>query len=213
MKIPLKAKVICKDGEYGSVKELLIDPVKEKVTHLVIENKHNGTLIVIPKEIMDYTTDSVVTIDKTAKEIDSYPKFLIHEFIKVPASDTEFAYWGADPTMTHSYTMFPYVIHNGNPVIEVTKEDVPKGEMKLKRGMSVKDLDGKKLGNIDELIIDPVTGFITHLVMRQGHLYGSRDIAVPNMDIYSFDKECVVLSIKQDEIQNMPEVIIKRAWK
>ena len=213
MKIPLKAKVICKDGEYGSVKELLIDPIKEKVTHLVIENKHNGTLLVIPKEIMDYTTDSVVTIDKTAKEIDLFPKFLIHEFIKVPASDTEFAYWVADPTMTHSYTMFPYVIHNGTQVIEVTNEDVPKVEIKLKRGMSVKDLEGKKLGNIDELIIDPVTGFITHLVMRQGHLYGSRDIAVPNMDIYSFDKECVVLSIKQDEIQNLPEVIIKRAWK
>ncbi len=213
MKIPLKAKVICKDGNFGSIKELLIDPVKEKVTHIVIENKHNGFQLIIPTDILDYTSDSVITIEKTADELNKFPKFIIHEFINVPVSDTEFAYWGADPTMTHSYTMFPYVMHEGKPVVEVTKEALPDGEQKLKKGLVVKDQGGKTLGHVDELIIDSDNDFISHLVMRTGHVFGSKEVAVPNINILSFEKNSVVLSIEEKDIDELPEVIIKRAWK
>ena len=140
----IKAKVICKDGEYGSIKELLIDPIKESVTHIVIENKHNGLQVIISTDIVEYTSDTVITIDKKAKELDELPKFIIHEFVKVPVSDSNYAYWGADPTMTHSFTMFPYVIHDGKPVIEVIKEAMPPGELKFKKGLAVKDINGKK---------------------------------------------------------------------
>lgn len=213
MKIPLKAKVICNDGEFGSIKELLIDPLKESVTHIVIENKHNGLQVVIPTDMLIYTSDSVITINETAKGLDKFPPFIIHEFINVPASDIEFAYWGADPTMTHSYTMFPYVLHDGKPVVEVAKEDIPNGELKLKKGMCVKDQHGKKLGHIDELIIDKQHGFISHLVMRTEHLFGSKEVAVPNMNIFSFDIDCVVLSITESDIDSLPEVVVIRAWK
>lgn len=213
MKIPLKAKVICKDGEFGSVKELLIDPLKERVTHIVIENKHKGLQMIVPTDILDYSTDSVVTIDKTAVELDNYPPFLVHEFINVPANDANFAYWGADPTMTHSYTMFPYVMHEGSPVVEVTREDIPTGEFKLKKGMAVTNRSGKTLGHVDELIVDEVNEFISHIVMRTGHIFGTKEVVVPNINIVSFDKSAVVLSIDEDEIDSLPEVIIKRAWK
>ena len=160
-----------------------------------------------------YTTDSVITIEKTGDELDKYPPFLIHEFISVPATDADFAYWGSDPTMTHSYTMFPYVMHEGNPVVEVTKEAIPDGELKLKKGMVVKNREGKTLGRIDELIVDRVNEFISHIVMRTGHLFGSKEVAVPNVSIFSFDETAVVLSIDENEIDSLPEVIIKRAWK
>lgn len=213
MKIPLKAKVICKDGDFGRIKELLIDPVKEKVTHIVIENRHNGFQLILPTDILDYTSDFVITIEKTAEALNKYPKFIIHEFINVPASDSEFAYWGADPTMTHSYTMFPYVMHDGKPVVEVIKEDLPEGEQKLKKGLVVKDQDGKTLGHIDELIVDPDNDFISHIVMRTGHVFGTKEVAVPNISIISFEKNSVILSIGEDDINELPEVIIKRAWK
>lgn len=213
MKIPLKAKVICKDGEYGSVKELLVDPIKEKVSHVVIENKHKGSEVIIPIDIIDYSTDCVLTIEHTAVELDEYPPFLIHEFINIPATDTEFAYWGADPTMTHSYTMFPYVLHKGIPVVEVTKEDIPKGELKLRKGMIVKNRGGKRMGHVDELIIDSSSDFITHIVMRTGHLFGTKEVAVPNIHIFSFEEHAVVLSLEEEDIDTLPEVIIKRAWK
>lgn len=213
MKIPLKAKVVCQDGEFGSVRELLIDPVKERVTHLVIENKHNHLQLVVPTDTVDYSTDAVVTIEKPAKEIDDFPPFLIHEYINVPASDAEFAYWGADPTMTHSYTMFPYVMREGRPVVEVTREDIPQGELSLRKGMCVKDQEGKRLGHIDELIIDAESDFISHIVMRSGHMFGKKEVAVPNVNIYSFDRECVVLTISEEEVLQLPEVIIKRPWK
>lgn len=213
MKIPLKAKAICKDGEYGSVKELLIDPVKEKVTHIVLENKHNGLQVIIPLSDIDYSTDNVITVEKTGEEVDKYPKFILHEFINLPISESEYTYWGADPTMTNSYTMFPYVMHEGKPVVEVAKEAIPEGELKLKKGMVVKDFNGKHLGHIDELIVDSKSDFITHLVMRSGHAFGKREVAVPNIDILSFEKTSVILSITEEEIEKLPEVVIKRAWK
>ena len=213
MKIPLKAKVICKDGEFGSVRDLLIDPVQEKVSHVVVENKHKGEQVIIPTEKFDYSTDAVLNLEYTAAELEKYPPFLIQEFISIPVKDTDFAYWGADPTMTHSYTMFPYVMHEGNPSVEITKEVIPKGELKLRRGMVVKDCDGKSMGHIDELIIEPTDDFITHIVMRTGHLFGKKEVAVPNIHIASFEKDAVILSISSDQIDNLPEVIIKRSWK
>ena len=212
MKIPLKAKIICKDGEFGCVRDLLIDPVKEKVSHVVVENKHKGDQFIIPIEKFDYSTDSVLNIEITAKEIEEYPKFLIQEFISIPVKDTEFVYWGADPAITQSYTIFPYVMHDGNPSVGVIKEAVPKGELKLKRGMAVKDRDGKTLGKIDELVIDPSDEFITHLIMRSGHLFGVKEIAVPSVHIFSYDRDAIVLSINANEIDSLPEVVVKRAW-
>ncbi len=213
MKIPLKAKVICKDGEYGSIKELLIDPVKEKATHVVIENKHNNLQVIVPIDSIEYSSDSVITLDQTASIIDMYPPYIIHEFINVPNPESDLIYWGVDPTMTHSYTMFPYVIHEGKPVIEVKREAIPKGQLKLKKGMSVKDHNGKKLGNVDELIIETENDLITHVVMRTGHLFGSKEVAVPSLNIDSYDKECIILSIGDDDVDELPEVVIKRAWK
>lgn len=213
MKIPLKATVTCKDGEYGSVEELLIDPVKEKVSHIVIINKHNQLKVIIPTNDIEYSSDSVINLDKTAKEIDKYPPFYINEFIQVPSSEMDFAYWGADPTMTHSYTMFPYVIREGKPMVEVKKEDIPEGEIKYKKGMAVKDSNGKKLGHVDELIVEKDGDFITHLVMRTGHFLGAKEIAVPNMDIECFDDKCVKLTIPESEVGDLPQVVIKRAWK
>ena len=61
--------------------------------------------------------------------------------------------------------MFPYVIHDGKPVIEVSKEAIPNGEFKLKRGMAIKDNTGKNVGKIDELIVDPERDHITHIVL------------------------------------------------
>ncbi|MGL1890304.1 MAG: PRC-barrel domain-containing protein [Spirochaetaceae bacterium] len=213
MKIPLKAKVICKDGEFGSIKELLIDPIKESVTHVVIDNKHNNLQVIIPLDIIDYTSDDVITIEKTADQLNKFPPFIIQEFISVPSSDSEFIYWGVDPAMSHSYTMFPYVIHDGKPVIEMRKEDMPIGEIKLKKGMCVKDNNGKKLGHIDELIVDADGEFISHIVMRTGHLFDKKEVSVPNIHISSFDHDCIRLSIHEDDVENLPEVIIKRSWK
>lgn len=213
MKIPLKAKVICKDGEYGSIKELLIDPVKEKATHVVIENKHNSLQVIVPIEEIDYSSDSVITLEKTAKEVDRYPAFLVREFIQVPNVEKDVLYWGVDPIMNHTYTMFPYVMHEGKPSVEVSREDIPEGEFKLKKGMEVVDSKGKKLGKIDELIVDKNNELITHIVMRTGHLFGSKEVAVPSINIDTYAKESVTLSIGDEEVNQLPEVMINRAWK
>ena len=54
---------------------------------------------------------------------------------------------------------------------------------------------GKKNGNIDELVINRENDFITHLVMRYGHIFGKKEISVPNINIKSFDEHSVNLNI------------------
>ena len=213
MKIPLKAKVICKDGEYGRVKELLIDPVKEKVTHIVAENSHRDLEVIVPIEDVDYTTDSVVTIEKEATDIDKYPLFIINEFVTIPNADLNTSFWGADSTMGHSYTMFPYVVHEGKASVEVKREDIPKGEFSLRKGMVVKDSKGDKLGAVDELVVDEKSDVITHVVMRTGHLWGAREVVVPSVDVSSYNKDEIILTIGREDIENLPDLLLKRAWK
>ncbi|WP_435234367.1 PRC-barrel domain-containing protein [Psychromonas sp. PT13] len=213
MKIQLKAKVICKDGDLGEIKQLLIDPIKQKATHVVIENKHNLLQLIIPLNIIEYTSDSVISINKTAAELNTYPQFIKKEFVCVPPQEVDFVFSGADQSITNYYTLFPYVIHDGQRMLQVIKEIIPEGYLKLKKGLKVKDPNDKVLGHIDELLIDTETDLISHIIMRKGHIFGNKTIAIPRAYIMSFEPDAVVLSIEEAETEALPEVNIKRAWK
>jgi hypothetical protein len=52
-------------------------------------------------------------------------------------------------------------------------ESVPPDELTVLRGDAVEATDGR-VGRIDELLVDPKTHGVTHLVMRTGHAWAPR---------------------------------------
>ena len=51
----------------------------------------------------------------------------------------------------------------------VEHEQIPLGELAVSGGAHVEATDGR-MGRVDEFLVNQENGYITHLVMREGHL-------------------------------------------
>ena len=65
---------------------------------------------------------------------------------------------------------------------------------------------------MDELIVDPESDHLTHLVMREGHLWGQKDVAIPVSEIERIEEDTVYLKLSKDEIGALPAVRVRRWW-
>jgi sporulation protein YlmC with PRC-barrel domain len=83
------------------------------------------------------------------------------------------------------------------------------GELAVYRGMAV-NTDEHKVGTVDELVVDPDSGNITHILMRKGHLWGKKDVAVPVPAIDFVGTDDVYLKIDKEAISALPVVPVKR---
>jgi hypothetical protein len=63
---------------------------------------------------------------------------------------------------------------------------------------------------LDELLLDPQSGAITHLQMREGHLWGKKDVSIPVADVDFADEKTVYLKIDKAAVAALPAVSVKR---
>jgi sporulation protein YlmC with PRC-barrel domain len=75
--------------------------------------------------------------------------------------------------------------------------------------MHVEASDGK-VGKLDELVLDPKSGDITHLQMREGHLWGKKDVAIPVSAVDFVDEDTIYLKLEKKAVKALPAVPVKR---
>jgi sporulation protein YlmC with PRC-barrel domain len=211
------AEASCSDGACGEVTRVIVDPVAEAVTHLVVEPKHRrdpGRLV--PLDLIDATAGQIQLRCTTA------------EFEKLdPAEETQFipgtgSYAGYGPGQV-SY--WPYYgvggmgmggvgmgsmglgsmgLAGGSPSQTVTYDSVPPGEVDVHRGDHVQAADGH-IGRVQGLVIDRRSGHVTHVLLQEGHLWGSREVAIPVSAVAS-TSDGIQLTITKQEVQDLPPV-------
>ena len=87
--------------------------------------------------------------------------------------------------------------------------DSPLHTRELRRGSTVEAGDGP-IGKVEELLIDNENKQITHLVLSEGHLWGTRDIVVPVTAIKRIEDDLIVLNIDKDAVAALPTVPVHR---
>jgi len=65
--------------------------------------------------------------------------------------------------------------HHSKPTLS---DVVPTGEVAVRRGDAVHAKDGW-IGGVDGLVIDPASDHVTHVILQEGHLSGSKHVAIP----------------------------------
>jgi sporulation protein YlmC with PRC-barrel domain len=200
--IPLKAKVQCSDSPCGKSTNVIINPVTHKVAHLALEDKtlpDNPTRLV-PISKVSSTTPDQITLNCTRDEVVHMDPFIVTRFIQETGSGTAYASGGA-------YTS-QYVV-NDTGYDSVQEEEIPQGELAFYISMKVQAIDGV-VGKLDELVLDPKSGEVTHVQMREGHLWGKKDVAIPITDVDSSGGETVYLKIDKETVKALPAVPVKR---
>lgn len=200
MDIPLNARVRCRDGEAGRSTCLILNPIDQRATHVVVANRRDDRDDhLVPIDRVRAVGDDGIALDCTLAELDALPRFTETRFVRhlEPHVAIENYYW------------MPYVSPETVTAAEYV-ERVPAGELAVHRGMPVRATDGDA-GSVSELIVDQ-GGHVTHIVLRAGRLFGKHDVAIPLSAVATVGSDAVVLKLDRAGVEALPHVPVKRWW-
>jgi sporulation protein YlmC with PRC-barrel domain len=200
--MPLKARVICTDGHAGTTTAIIINPVKREVTHVVVESIKYLDFLVPLAKVTD-TTPAEVHLDCTIAELHQMRSFTRTHYVHDDLFDGEM-YQG-------SQYLAPYATQIPEYGRLFEEEKVPIGELAVHPGTTVFAKDGR-IGELEEFVVEPDTGHVTHIVLRKGHLWGKRDVVIPVSAIDHGDYESLYLNIMKKAIPDLPGVSIQRHY-
>jgi hypothetical protein len=76
----------------------------------------------------------------------------------------------------------------------------------------VEATDGR-VGRVDEFLVDPESGYITHLCLRESRLRGDNVVCIPLSEIGEIKEKVVYLKVDKETIASLPSVPAKRWWQ
>jgi hypothetical protein len=211
MEIPLNAQVECTDGICGRSEYVLIDPVTDQVTYLIVkQNSSLNTEYMVPVILVNETIADTIRLHCSKEELEKMAPFIQTQFVQEKALDYAAYHGGGLPGMGAHYYM-PYITSEVSEPVLVEHQQIPPGELAVHRGTRVEALDGY-VGNVDEFVVNPENGHITYLVMREGHLWGQKDVLIP-LSAFDYAREdTVFLRIDKSEIESLPTFPVHRRW-
>jgi sporulation protein YlmC with PRC-barrel domain len=199
MDIPVNAEVHCADGPCGRSTYIILNPMTRRVTHLVVKEKRfPHTEYLVPIDYVVEATSQLIRLRCAGHELVTFEAFIEAEFVS-----SNFPEYAGDPYMT-----WPYVIPEAE-TLPVEHERIPPGELAIRRGARVEATDGH-VGRVDEFLVDPTNGYITHLVLREGHLWGQKDVTIPVSQIDHIEEDSVYLKLDKHSIEMLPTIPVHR---
>jgi uncharacterized membrane protein/sporulation protein YlmC with PRC-barrel domain len=182
--IPLHAKVECVNGPCGESTDVIVNPVNRKVTHFVVRDMKfpdSGDRLV-PIDRVEKTSHDSIRLNCTKDELGEMDPFTATRYVEKQMPQYPSSYYGGEPGIY----MEPYVI--STELIPVDIERVPPGELAIHRGAGVEASDGW-VGRVDEFLVDPDSGEVTHLV-----------------------DDTVYLKIDKQTIESLPTIPVRRSF-
>lgn len=204
MDVPIDAVVNCNNGPCGKSTVVILDPTTEKITHFVVKDKHFPYVEhLVPVNLIRQATPNSIQLNCSQDELSEMDEFIEHNFIKVEKSYDQYA--------PSRYLLWPYASPTPvqNEYIDIKSEHIPLGELAIHRGAQVNAVDGR-IGSVDEFLIDPGNGHITHIILQEGHLWGKKDVTIPLAQVDHISEDTVYLKLDKSSIEALPAIPVKK---
>lgn len=204
MEVPLNVEVHCTDGRCGRSSYVILNPVTEQITHIVVrERQPSRAERLVPVILIRDTAAEVILLSCTLKEFKALEPFNQTNFVY-----GDLPHHATDPSLT---LLWPYAVPAKRIVDEKTRPISP-GELAVGRGARVEATDGR-VGRVDEFLVDPESGYVTHICLRASHLRGDRVVCVPLSEIAEIEEKVVNLKVDKQAVASMPSIPVKRSWR
>jgi hypothetical protein len=201
MDVPINVTVECIDGTGGRSTAIILNPTTDRITHLAVrEAGLFGIEHLVPVELVEESTPRRIRLRCTTGELAMMQAFISTEFVPMPP--------GFGPYPGQGAMLWPCVGPDPE-VATVEYENIPLGELALHRWARVHATDGT-IGRVDEFLADPTNSHITHLVLREGHLWGQKDVTIPVAEIDHVDEDAVYLKLSKHQVGALPTMPIRR---
>ena len=182
------ATASCSDGVCGEVSRMIVDPATRTVTHLAIEPKHRRDLgRLVPLDLVDTTTGDI-RLRCTLAEFDALDPAEENELVEDIGG------------MGVGGMAAPMGIPSAPQI--VLEDVVPLGETDVGRGEPVHALDGE-IGQVEGFLVDPGDHRVTHVLLREGHLWGRKEVAIPVSAVTGVENG-IRLNMTKKQIADLP---------
>jgi len=192
--LAIGAAVSCTDGVCGQVSRLVIDPRAHTVTHLVVNDRQlQGRLVPLNLVDIDATTGQIRLRCATA------------EFGKLRPADVTVSLLDNDADPENSTGQLP-LYSVGSRLLDppsATYSTLPSGEVAVRGGDHVHATNGN-IGQIQGLVIDPESHQVTHVLLQEGHVFGSKNVAIPIDAVTAINDNGIQLNIAKQQVKDLP---------
>lgn len=195
------ATIIADDGPCGTLGRVVIDPVAEVVTHLVVDPTHpHGPPRLVPLDLFDPAgvTDDRLRLHGTVADLSRLDAAEETHFMPPPPGYTDY----------EQALVWPY--YGGGAAVPasmagmVTTQHLPDGEVDVRRGDPVHATDGE-IGKVEGLVVTRSDRHVTHVLLQEGHLFGRKEVAIP-IDAVRTVSYGVQLSLTKEQVRDLPPV-------
>jgi hypothetical protein len=210
MHIRLDEHVHTSDGMPGTLADVVIDPAKKSVTHVVVRaGEPDPAARLVPLQLVSggSTRGEAVTLTCTAEELGKLESVQGYAYLPVderPAPDSQWDVGVEDVVMMPSYQGADLGVYTAeiDPNVGVTYDRVPKGEVELRRSSVVVSSDGNDLGTLYGLAVDGDR--IMSVEVERGHLWWKRVASVPIESVAALETNAVALAVPKSEFAKLP---------
>ena len=207
----LKGNVRCADGDCGKIKSLVVNPADDAVTHLVVEPAHrHGLGKLVPFRLVGAapagTAGGEVRLECTMAEFGQLDPAEATYFYP---GDRHYEVYGGEPVVSWPYYTPPDAVTSGAPrnvtqvvTVDTVPDQLP-GQDEVSRGEQVHATDGD-IGHILGIAIDPGTGQLGSVLLREGHWPGHRSVLIPRAAVAQVAADGFHLGITRRQVQDLP---------
>ena len=204
------SRVRCAGEECGEVEFVVVDPVADRLTHLVVRPDDSaGRPRLVPIHLAEPGPEGINLNCSLARFEEFEPA--VQTFF-LPGADSTVPVRGERVLAWPFYGLAPSpavggVAPDADPAM-TTVERIPVGEVSIRRGERVRATDGE-IGRVRGLVVVPPDSAVTHVLLDEGHLWGRKRVAIPIREVSGIDDSGVAVRLSKDEIKDLPPVDVE----
>lgn len=196
------ARVDASDGHVGKLTRVVIDPVEQALTHLVVEPHREGAGRLVPVDLVDSVERERIRLSCTVARFHQLDYADDMRFL--PTSNEAFGYGEHSLAWPYYGLDIPRLQTDSTRRDAMLSDRVPLGEVEIHRGDQVHATDGW-IGAVEGLVIDPTDHHVTHILLQEGHLWGRKQVAIPIGKATPSGEE-VHVALTKEQVQGLPAV-------
>jgi sporulation protein YlmC with PRC-barrel domain len=209
MRLELGQRVRCQDDGGRALVDVVIDPSTKSVTHLVVGSEQRPEAArLVPITLVGGSDDSAITLlcdSATFEKLEA-----VREYADIESGEQieEEGKWDVGvedyvPNPSLQTTGLGEPVGAVDPYVGVFYDRVPKGEVELRNASAVYSADEHHVGHVGGLMLDQ-DGAVKHLLVKRGHFWWRREIAIPVDAVSTVETDMVTLAVPKDDLARLP---------
>jgi hypothetical protein len=198
------------DGLTGTLADVVIDPAKKSVTHVVVRaGEPDPAARLVPLQLVTggSAPGEALSLTCTSEEFGQLESVQGYAYLPIderPAPDSQWDVGVEDVVMMPSYQGADLGVYTAevDPNVGVTYDRVPKGEVEIRRSSVVASSDEDDLGTVHAIVLKD--GTIGSFEVEHGHLWWKRVVSVPIESVAKLETNEITLGLTRGEFGKLP---------